>query len=408
MRLYFIFLSLLINASVLCSVSEKLTENKTITHLVSKSFEFREKFGFDLLRRYSEEGFAAGTLVATPDGFKSIETIKKNDLILDHHGISKKVFKVATKNVSQVICCSIDAQEIFTGRDQLFNVSCSQKWCKACYLKNYGIQSSLIQESVKLYQLTVEDHIFVVEESNIVVHNVDFLVTPAGALYVASMINPVTAVIGATVGLSALAYSAYMIHQAEQVAHLSQIAMHQNQQEQIKNGIVCAVEKDVVKTQEVTLKADQISENIQCNKALERRSKTLEKLKKVCKEQVSVSSAPDPLKPEDEEEKKIKEEEEFKKKHPKGRYKDADYHKNYQSGNKSPRPRNGQDALDRSFEVPDKEKARIALSESQFVVLRRTMDGLYHGYVSTWSELTIGMKKVLIKQGLVTKLGKII
>ncbi len=401
MRLLSIFLNLLISMSALCSVSEK-----------SKPFEFREKFGFDLLRRYSEEGFVAGTLVATPEGFKTIETIKKNDLVIDHHGASKKVLKVATKNVSYVICFVIDDQEIQAGRNQLFYLSHTQQWCKARDLKNHGIESSLKKESVKLYQLTVEDHIFSIEKLNIVVHNVDFLVTPVGALfYFVAAANPVTAVIGATVGLSAIAYSAYMIHQVQQAAHLSQIAMHQKQQDQNKNDAVCAIEKDVVKNQEAIGKADQISENVQCNKALERRTKTLEKITKDHKERMSVFSAPDPLKPEDEEEKKIKEEEEFKKKHPKGRYDDASYHKNYQLGNKSPRPINGQKALDNSFEVPVKEgigRRRIALSDDQFVVLTETMEGLYHGHVRVWGELLTEMRNVLIKQGLTTKSGKII
>ncbi len=412
MRLFSILLSLLMSMPVLCSVSEKLTENKA---LVSKSFEFREKFGFDLLQQYSEEGFAAGTLVATSDGYKLIEIINKDDLVIDHYGVSKKVLKVATKNVSQYVQCVIDDQEIQTGRDQLFYLSHTQQWCKARDLKNHEIiESSLKTEIVKLYQLTVEDHVFSIEKSNIVVHNVDFLVTPAGALfYIASAANPVTAVIGATVGLSAITYSAYMIHQAQQVAHLSQIAMHQKQQEQNKNDAVCAIEKDVAKNQEAIVKVDQISKDVQCNKALEKRSKTLEKLKRMCKERASAASDNGPMingpeEPEDEEEKKIKEEEEFKKKHSNGRYDDVGYHKNYQSGSKSPRPLNGQKALDNSFEVPDKEKIRIALSDDQFVVLTRTLEGLYHGHVRAWRELTQDMRNVLINQGLVKDTGKII
>ena len=396
MRLLSIFSSFLISMSVLCSVPEK-----------SQSFAFQEKFGFDLLQQYSEEGFTAGTLVATPDGFKPIETINKNDFILDHHGEQRKVLKVATKDVFQYVQSVIDDQEIFTGRDQLFYLSHTQQWCKARDLKNYGIESFLKKEHVRLYQLTVEGHIFSIEKSNIVVHNVDAFVTPL--LWFLSYTNPVTAVIGATVGLSALAYSAYMMHQAQQVACLPQIAMHQKQQEQINNDIVCAAEKYVVNNQAVVVNIDQVNKDVQSSQnALDRRTKTLEKLKKVCKEFVSVSSAPNPLKPEDEEEKKRKEEQEFKKKHPKGRYDDAGYHKNYQSGSKSPRPINGQKALDNSFEVLDKKNTRIALSESQFIVLRRTMDGLYHGYVSTWRELTQGMRNVLINQGLVKDTGKII
>ena len=95
-------------------------------------------------------------------------------------------------------------------------------------------------------------------------------------------------------------------------------------------------------------------------------------------------------------------------KHPNGRYEDAGYHKGYQSGQKSPRPSNGQAALDNSFNIPGKERTRIGTSNNQFVVLNKTSEGLYHGHVRRWQELTQGMKNILNEAGIVTHKGKFI
>lgn len=99
---------------------------------------------------------------------------------------------------------------------------------------------------------------------------------------------------------------------------------------------------------------------------------------------------------------------EFKKKHPHGRYEDIGYHKNYQSGQKGPRPINGQEALDNSFSLGDTTFRRIGVSNRQFVVLDRTREGLYHGHVRTWDQLRQVMKNILEKQGIVTDKGKFI
>jgi filamentous hemagglutinin len=106
--------------------------------------------------------------------------------------------------------------------------------------------------------------------------------------------------------------------------------------------------------------------------------------------------------------KKPNDEDKFKSKHPHGRYEDVGYHKNHQSGRKSPRPIDGQTALDNSFEIPGKERTRIGFSQGQFVVLNETVEGVYHGHVRTWGELRVFMQNILRDQGIVTKAGKFI
>jgi hypothetical protein len=70
--------------------------------------------------------------------------------------------------------------------------------------------------------------------------------------------------------------------------------MHQKQQEQINNDIVCVAEKDVVNNQTVIVNVDQISD-IQSNQStLGGRAKALEKIKRMCKERPSAASGNGP------------------------------------------------------------------------------------------------------------------
>jgi len=91
---------------------------------------------------------------------------------------------------------------------------------------------------------------------------------------------------------------------------------------------------------------------------------------------------------------------------PNGTYEDASYHT---TGNsiKSPRPIDGQSALDNSIQITPNSARRIGISNNQFVVLVETSPGLYHGHVRTWTELTNKMQAILYKQGKVSLNGKI-
>jgi len=91
---------------------------------------------------------------------------------------------------------------------------------------------------------------------------------------------------------------------------------------------------------------------------------------------------------------------------PNGTYVDASYHTNGNSV-KSPRPINGQAALDNSIQISTNSPRRIGVSGGQFVVLDQTSVGIFHGHVRTWNELTNQMQSVLYKWGVVTKNGKI-
>ena len=90
---------------------------------------------------------------------------------------------------------------------------------------------------------------------------------------------------------------------------------------------------------------------------------------------------------------------------PNGTYVDASYHTKGNSV-KSPRPINGQAALDNSIQISPNSPRRIGVSDGQFVVLDQTSVGIFHGHVRTWNELTNQMQSALYKWGVVTKNGK--
>ena len=56
----------------------------------------------------------------------------------------------------------------------------------------------------------------------------------------------------------------------------------------------------------------------------------------------------------------------------------------------------------------DRSTGRIGISSGQFVVLKKTSEGLFHGFVSPWNELQEGMRQALKDSGLVNSKGKIL
>ena len=98
---------------------------------------------------------------------------------------------------------------------------------------------------------------------------------------------------------------------------------------------------------------------------------------------------------------------------PHGIYSDAPYHHKNSGGRKNPAPKVGQKALDNSLQIDPPASRRIGISEGEIVILDRTVDGIFHGHVRTWSELIKNpcMQKacnLLRKSNLVDKFGRIV
>ena len=64
-----------------------------------------------------------------------------------------------------------------------------------------------------------------------------------------------------------------------------------------------------------------------------------------------------------------------------GVYEDAPYHTSTGNSVKSPKPIDGQAALDNSIQIKPTSPRRLGYSNGQFVVLDETRPGLYHGHV---------------------------
>ena len=95
-------------------------------------------------------------------------------------------------------------------------------------------------------------------------------------------------------------------------------------------------------------------------------------------------------------------------------FEDAPYHgRSVQTGPrgvKSAAPRDGAAALRNSYRVSDSAPRRIGvdIANKEIVVLDRTKEGLWHGHVRDWNQLTQAMRSTLIKNGLADPRGRII
>ena len=95
------------------------------------------------------------------------------------------------------------------------------------------------------------------------------------------------------------------------------------------------------------------------------------------------------------------------KSNPNGKFENAPYHGKTNNSVKNKAPIDGQAALNNSLKIGEDTTRRVGISENEFVVLDETSEGLYHGHVRTWDELTPKMQSILRKEELVTKKGKI-
>ncbi len=91
--------------------------------------------------------------------------------------------------------------------------------------------------------------------------------------------------------------------------------------------------------------------------------------------------------------------------HPHGQYIPSPKHHKHSKGNISKAPKDGQKALDNSIEVEEGSTERIAVVDGEFVVLKETLAGIYHGYAV--DKPTEEQKTALQKAGKLTPTGKI-
>jgi len=93
----------------------------------------------------------------------------------------------------------------------------------------------------------------------------------------------------------------------------------------------------------------------------------------------------------------------------KRKYEKSDKHGRSKRGNVSKAPSDGQTALDDSVQVKDTSPRRVGVdpANKEIVVLDQTSDGVFHGHVREWNELTSQMQNALKDAGLTDASGGI-
>ncbi|MBB5321167.1 RHS repeat-associated core domain-containing protein [Marinobacter oulmenensis] len=91
-------------------------------------------------------------------------------------------------------------------------------------------------------------------------------------------------------------------------------------------------------------------------------------------------------------------------------YRAASYHGKAGNAVKSKAPKNGQDALDMSVQVKGTSPRRVGIDyeTGEFAVFDQTTNGVFHGHVRGWNDLTSQMQNALRKAGMVDRKGKIL
>ncbi len=306
------------------------------------------------------EGCSEGTLVATDYGLVSIENIAVGTSICNEHFVTHCIKNSVDRYVNIFIddCC------ISVALDQKFYVQ-NKGWIHAQALlpsdKLFCFDGAIvdviaietIEKQQDMYALCVEmNHIFYISEYGIITHNIE-LISGAATACLAVVCPPAAA------GLAIV--------------------------EAITAGVICFGAYHAYK---------------KCQKKKKQKKDCLEQNKAVIS---AGGSGKDP-----------KDEDDDPEKHPYGIYRDASYHTPGGSRMKGPRPKNGQRALDNSVSLGRNSTGRVGISEGEIVVLRRTSERLYHGYVETWDSLkgrgngNQAIRNALTENRLISRAGKII
>lgn len=306
------------------------------------------------------EGFGLGTLIATQYGLVPVESVVVGTSICNEHFVIQITDSTVNFYVKIFVkdCCIKAAlnQKFYGVNKGWINAGALLPSDRLLCFNGTTVQVDAVEKvdrEQKMYAFSVEtNHIFYVTSRGIITHN--FELVSGGAIACLSIACP-----PAAIGLAVA--------------------------EAITAGIFCFGAYSLYKKEQK--KKKQKRECVEIDKV--------------------VSSAggngKDP-----------KDEEDDPKKHPYGIYRDASYHTNNCDGIKGPRPKNGQAALDNSVSLGRNSTGRVGISEGEIVILRKTSERLYHGYVETWDKLSIkgsaaqAIRNALTENKLVSQSGKII
>lgn len=161
------------------------------------------------------EGFDGSTLVKTPYGYSPIKDLKVGDSILDHNNESKKIISIRQKLVTQWVVLNSKDENFCVACDQLLYISKQKSFIAAKDFLKLSLFCNDINVIKKInglkivYCITVKDHIFCITHQDIPVHNSNAILIHSFCLGYISIINPVIAILGATISLARIGYILY-------------------------------------------------------------------------------------------------------------------------------------------------------------------------------------------------------
>ena len=163
-------------------------------------------------RKSHKEGFFAGTLIKTPHGYKQIEHIKINDLVLgpdlQGNNYPRRVLDCQKEKLKKYIQVLLEGQSINVAPKQKFYCGSTNSWVYAKDLKNVNSESIIehCKKKAKVYRLTVEGHHLLVTPQDIIAHNASRALVQCATIALEHMIltNPAQAILGASLDLNTI------------------------------------------------------------------------------------------------------------------------------------------------------------------------------------------------------------
>jgi hypothetical protein len=170
-----------------------------------------------------QEGFVAGTLIKTVDGYKPIEELKAGDEIIgDDNSDTKFVIEVSQKTIFSYIKIFIGNETISAAPHQKFYLAQQGTWIEAqdittahwllgkpdIYFPVHLVEK--VDQETEVYAISVQDQTFYVTPYNIRVHNMSAALQ-ATAITIGSItaVNPILATIGAGIALVTIGMKIY-------------------------------------------------------------------------------------------------------------------------------------------------------------------------------------------------------
>ena len=128
------------------------------------------------------EGFAASTLVKTPEGYAKIEDLHNGDTVIcyDSHKnyTSSVITNISKMHIDHYVVITLSNEKIYTTLDQPFYDSSKNRWIATSSLKTGDtfsgsiIKVELINEPIDVYLISIlEHHNFFITQTEICVHN---------------------------------------------------------------------------------------------------------------------------------------------------------------------------------------------------------------------------------------------